>query len=352
MQIVKKREIVIDAISRKKDVPCPYNIDFTKDAREKLRQHLGLASAQQVSEAVGNYCAQLNVGSVTGPTEGIIDDIYPTKTGPDTARDDWGVIWRHEHGDDIGVVVDPPLKEPSLAGFTPPQPVSRGKYLKAFCDANPDRFRLVSLSSPIFQRAWFLRGFDNLLMDLALHEDFVHELADMIMDYTTKVVTEAISYDIDAFFLMDDWGQQEGLLMSPEMWRAYFKPGMEKLFKMVKDRGLFLFFHSCGDIECLIPELIEMGLDVLNPFQPEVMDVCEIKRKYGSRLSFYGGVGTQELLPHGTVHEVEADVRDKIRILGKNGGYLLAPAHAVQADVPIENILKLIEVMQSQEPIR
>jgi len=349
---VNKREIVIGAITRGKDTPCPYNIDFTKDAREKLRQHLDLASVQQVSEAVGNYCAQLNVGSVTGPSEGIIDDIYPTKIAPHTARDDWGCIWRYEHGDDIGVVVDAPLKEPNLAGFTPPDPVSRWKYLKTFCDANPDRFRLVSLSSPIFQRAWFLRGLDNFLMDLALHKDFVHEMVDMIMEYTTKVVAEAISYDIDAFFLMDDWGQQEGLLMSPEMWRAYFKPGMEKLFKMVKDRGLFLFFHSCGDIECLIPELIEMGLDVLNPFQPEVMDVYEIKRKYGSRLSFYGGVGTQELLPHGTVHEVEADVRDKIRILGKNGGYLLAPAHAVQADVPMENILKLIEVMQNQEPSR
>ena len=349
---MNKREVVIDAITRRKDTPCPYNIDFTNEAREKLRQHLGLTNEQQVSDAVGNYCAQLNIGSATGPSEGIIDEIYPTKTGPDTARDDWGVIWRNEPGDDIGVVVNPPLKEPSLVGFSPPEPVSRGKYLKDFCDANPDRFRLVSLSSPIFQRAWFLRGFDNFLMDMGLRSDFVHEMVDMIMKYTTKVVTEAISYDIDALFFMDDWGQQQGLLMSPEMWREYFKPGMEKLFKMVKVRGLFVFFHSCGNIECLIPELIEMGLDVLNPFQPEAMDVYAIKRKYGSDLSFYGGIGTQELLPHGTVHEVEADVREKVRTLGKNGGYLLAPAHAIQADVPVENILKLIEVMQSQETIK
>ena len=143
-------------------------------------------------------------------------------------------------------------------------------------------------------------------------------------------------------------GQQEGLLMSPQMWREYFKPGMAKLCKIVKDKNIFLFFHSCGNIECLIPELIEMGIDVLNPFQPEVMDVYRIKHEYGNRLCFYGGIGTQGVLPRGTVDQVKADVREKIRILGENGGYLLAPAHAVQTDVPIENILALVELMNNQ----
>lgn len=345
---MNRRAIVKDTLAHKRCEVVPYNIDFTKEMREKLRKHLGLKTPEEVGEAVGNYCAQLNVGSVTGPSEGIIDEIYPEKIGPDTARDDWGVVWRYEPGDDIGVVIDPPLKEPNLAGFMPPKPIPRGEYLEAFCQANPDRFRLVSLSSPIFQRAWFLRGFENFLADMALNKDFAHELVDTIMAYTTEVVAEAISYDIDALFLMDDWGQQESLLISPAMWCEYFKPGMEKLFRMVKDNGLYLLFHSCGNIQCLIPELIEMGLDVLNPFQPEVMDVYEIKRKFGDRLSFYGGVSTQKLLPYGTVDEVEADVREKTRILGANGGYILAPAHAVQSDVPVENILKLIEVMQSQ----
>jgi len=237
---MNKRAIVKDTLDHKRCEVVPHNIDFTKDMRERLRTHLGLERSEDLGEAVGNYCAQLNVGSVTGPSEGIIDEIYPTKIGPDTARDDWGVVWRYERGDDIGVVVDPPLKEPSLNGFEPPKPARRGKYLEEFCRENPDRFRLVSLSSPIFQRAWFLRGFENFLADMALNRDFVHELVDAIMAYTTAVVAEAISYDIDAFFLMDDWGQQESLLISPAMWREYFKPGMEKLFTMVKDKGLYL----------------------------------------------------------------------------------------------------------------
>ena len=345
---MNKREIVIETLRHKRCEVVPHNIDFTTAMRERLRVHLGLSTTKAVSEAVGNFCAQLNVGSVTGPSEGIIGEIYPKETGPRTYRDDWGVVWRREPGDDIGVVIDPPLKEPGSAGFEAPEPLPRAACLDAFCKENPGRFRLVSLTSPIFQRAWFLRGFENFLMDMALHKEFVHELVEMIMEYTTKVVSEALSYDIDAFFLMDDWGQEEGLLMSPQMWREYFKPGMEKLFKMVKDKNVFLFFHSCGDIECLIPELIEMGLDVLNPFQPEVMDVYEIKRRYGDRLSFYGGIGTQDLLPRGTADEVKADVREKIRILGEDGGYLLAPAHAVQVDVPLENILALVDVMNSQ----
>ena len=345
---MNKRQIVIETLRHKRCDAIPHNIDFTTAMRERLRKHFGLSSNKHVSEAVGNYCAQLNVGSVTGPSEGVIDEIYPKQIAPGTYRDDWGVIWRRGPGDDVGVVIDPPLKEPSLAGFEAPDPLPRGQYLDAFCKENSHRFKLVSLTSPIFQRAWFLRGFENFLMDMALHEQFAHELVDVIMEYTTKVVTEALSYDVDAFFLMDDWGQEAGLLISPQMWREYFKPGMEKLFKMVKERSIFLFFHSCGDIDCLIPELIEMGLDVLNPFQPEVMDVYQIKRKYGDRLSFYGGIGTQDVLPHATVDEVKADVREKMRILGKNGGYILAPAHAVQVDVPLENILALVEVMNSQ----
>ena len=343
-----KREITIETLRHRRCDVIPHNIDFTTAMRERLRHHLGLDSDRAVSAAVGNYCAQLNIGSVTGPSEGVIRDIYPTEIGPHRYRDDWGVIWHREPGDDIGVVAEPPLKEPRLAGFTAPEPVSRAPYLETFCREDPDRFRLVSLTSPIFQRAWFLRGFVEFLTDLALHRSFVHELVEMILEYTTKVVTEAVSYDIDGFFLMDDWGQQEGLLISPEMWREYFKPGMAALFRIVKEHDLFLFFHSCGDIECLIPELIDMGLDVLNPFQPEVMDVYAVKRQYGERLGFYGGVSTQETLPHGSVNEVKADVREKIAILGQGGGFILAPAHALQVDVPIENILALVEVMNSQ----
>ena len=345
---MNKREIVIETLGHKRSARVPYNIDFTTAAREKLREYLGLATPEAVGSYIGNYFAQLNIGSVTGPSDGTIPDIYPRKLGEDTYIDDWGVVWQREPGDDIGVVIGSRLEEPDLKGFEPPVPASRARWLSSLCATSHDQFRLVSLSSPVFQRAWFLRGFEDLLVDMAIHDEFVHQLMDVIVEYTTAVVREAVEYDIDGFFLMDDWGQQEGLIISPGMWREYIKPRMQTLFEMVKERDLFVFFHSCGDIEELIPELIEMGVDVLNPFQPEVMDVYAIKEQFGDRLSFYGGVSTQELLPHGTPQEVEADVRDKMEKLGHNGGYILAPAHAVQADVPIENILALIRGVEEQ----
>lgn len=271
---------------------------------KRLRKHFGLTSVKDVGVRIGNFCAQLNVGSVTGPSEGIIAEIYPQKIGEHIYKDDWGVIWRREPGDDIGIVVDPPLKESNLKGFVVPAPLRREKYLDIFCKENPDRFRLISLSSPLFQRAWFLRGFENFMMDMALHKKFVHNLLDMIMEYTSKII---------------------------------------------KDKNMFLFFHSCGNIACLIPELIEMGIDVLNPFQPEVMDVYKIKKEYGNRLSFYGGISTQKILPYGTADEVKTDVEEKLKILGNNGGYILAPAHAVQIDVPVENILVLAEAAKKSK---
>ena len=345
---MNRRQIVTETLKHNRCDVVPHNIDFTTDMREKLRQHMGLRTPDEVARAVGNYCVQLNVGSVTGPSEGIIQEIYPKPIGEHTYVDDWGVIWKREPGDDIGVVIGPPLKEPTLKGFDAPEPAGRAKYLASFCADGDDRFRLAALTSPIFQRAWFLRGFEDFLMDLVLNKGFVHELLDVIMEYTVKVVREALEYDIDAFFLMDDWGQQQGLLMSPEMWREFIKPRMRRLCDMVKDRNVFLFFHSCGDVECLIPEIIEMGIDVLNPFQPEMMDVFEIKRKYGDRLCFYGGISTQYLLPYGTVDETRSDVRAAADVLGENGGYILAPAHAVQADVPLENVLALVDVMKNQ----
>lgn len=349
---MNKREIVIETIKRRRSEIIPYNIDFTIDMREKMRQYLGLESIHEVGEKIGNFCVQLNVGSVTGPSEGIIEEIYPKKIEEHIYRDEWGTVWKRKPGDDIGVVIDTPIKEASLEEINVPNPVSRAKYLNVFCKKNLDRFRLVSLSSPIFQRAWFLRGFENFLMDMALNKEFVHKLLDMIMEYTTKVVKEAIQYDIDALFFMDDWGQQQGLLMSPDMWREYIKPRMKKLCDIVKDKDIFIFFHSCGNIESLIPELIEIGIDVLNPIQPETMDVYGIKKKYGDRLSFYGGISTQQLLPHGTVNEVKSDVKEKFSLLDENGGYILAPAHAVQVDVPVENVLALIEVMQKPANIK
>ena len=150
--------------------------------------------------------------------------------------------------------------------------------------------------------------------------------------------------EIDGVLLGSDWGSQRGLLMSPEVWDDMIRPGEQKDYDLIHGYGKDVWVHSCGDVHVLIPRLIEMGLDVLNPVQPECMDIAELKASFGDRLTFWGGLSTQQTLPFGTPDQVRAEarkVRDRMRT---GGGYIFSPAQSIQGDVPVENILALREV--------
>jgi uroporphyrinogen decarboxylase len=162
------------------------------------------------------------------------------------------------------------------------------------------------------------------------------------------VIENACRFDIDAMIFGDDWGMQTGLMMGPRAWHEFIAPRIRQMYGLVRSKGKLVFIHSCGKIDKVFPELIESGVDVFNPFQPEVMDVFEIKRKYGERLSFFGGVSVQRTLPYGTVAEVREEVGRLLEIVGRGGGYIAAPSHAIPADAKPENIAALIEVLQSQ----
>jgi uroporphyrinogen decarboxylase len=146
----------------------------------------------------------------------------------------------------------------------------------------------------------------------------------------------------------DDWGMQTGLIMGPKAWDEFIKPRIQKMYGLVRSKGKLVFIHCCGKVDRLFPELIDCGVDVFNPFQPEVMDVFEIKNKYGDRLSFFGGISVQKTLPYGTVADVRDEVRRLLDVVGRKGGYIAAPSHAIPADAKPENIAAAIEVLQSQ----
>jgi uroporphyrinogen decarboxylase len=162
------------------------------------------------------------------------------------------------------------------------------------------------------------------------------------------VIENVCSFDIDAMIFGDDWGMQSGLLMGPRAWREFIEPRIRQMYGLVRSRGKLVFIHSCGKVDKVFPELIECGVDVFNPFQPEVMDVFEIKREYGSALSFFGGVSVQRTLPYGTVAEVREETERLLEVVGRGGGYIAAPSHSIPADAKPENIAALIEVLQSQ----
>jgi uroporphyrinogen decarboxylase len=176
----------------------------------------------------------------------------------------------------------------------------------------------------------------------------VDELLDRITDYNLALIQQAIQHGIDAVHLPDDWGSQRGLLMGPRLWERFLLPRLERLFRAAKEAGKFVSIHCCGKVQELFPQLLEIGLDCFNPFQPEVMDPYEMKRQWGDRLTFWGGVSTQRLLPYGTPDEVRAEARRLMREVGRGGGYILSPAHEVPGDARPENLMALIETVNAQ----
>jgi uroporphyrinogen decarboxylase len=200
----------------------------------------------------------------------------------------------------------------------------------------------------MFERAWSLRGFENFLGDLAGEEKFVYELLEQILGYNMKIIDRALNYPLDGFFFGDDYGQQNGLLMSPATWRKFIKPCLKTMFEKVKSTGRTVALHSCGNLTAILGDLIDIGLDVYQTVQPEIYGLKNIKEQFGAHLTFWGGISTQKDLPYITPKEVKKLAHETIRILGKGGGYIAAPTHQIPADVPIENVIALIEAFKEQ----
>lgn len=203
-------------------------------------------------------------------------------------------------------------------------------------------------SGTLFECAWILRGMENFLSDLMLNPDFAAALLDHLTAEAVEAGQRMALAGVDILTTGDDMGTQRGMMMSPSMWRQWFKPRMREIIAAAKEvnPGLLVFYHSDGDIEPIIPELIEIGVDILNPIQPECMDPARLKRDYGHQLAFWGTIGVQTTMPFGTPEEVKAVVRERIETVGQGGGLLLAPTHVLEPDVPWENIVALVEAVE------
>ncbi|MEI7989146.1 MAG: uroporphyrinogen decarboxylase family protein [Chloroflexota bacterium] len=335
MTTLTPRERVWQSIRHQQTDIVPYHIICTIPAVEKLVAYYG---SNDLDTILNNHIVKYRLR---------LSDVEIT---PGRWRDGFDLIWNRSIDRDIGVVENYPLKERSLKDAHFPDPLDPHIYqgLQKFIDANPTRFRMASVGFALFERAWSLRTMEELLVDMIEAPDFVNELFDAITEYDLAMVNEAVKYDIDAILFGDDWGQQTGLIFGARLWRKFIKPRIARLYSAVKQSGKAVFIHTCGKVQELFPELIDLGLDVFNPFQPEVMDVYEMKRLYGKSLSFYGGVSIQQTLPFGTPQQVRDEVRRLMDEIGKDGGYICAPSHAMPDDIPLENMLAFIETVQSQ----
>ncbi len=207
---------------------------------------------------------------------------------------------------------------------------------------------LMAANGNIFETSWFMRGFENIFMDLATEPEIAHALFENVtqffIEHFTKIL-EAGKGRIDLVFTADDIGGQNGLLMSLDMWKEHIKPYHMRLNRVIHEYGAKVIYHSDGGVMDAVGGLIDMGIDVLQALQFDArgMDPVALKANYGDRLCFEGGVSVQKTLPFGTPGEVREEVRERLRVLGKNGGYILGPSHCIQDGTPPENIVALFD---------
>ncbi|MFH1377811.1 MAG: uroporphyrinogen decarboxylase family protein [Planctomycetota bacterium] len=330
-----KRDVVLNAVHFKQLPYVPWQMSFTYEASEKLK-------AYYKTDDLGPILQNHTLGLASG-----INTM--TDIGNGCSRDGFSVVWDKSRDKDIGVVKGVVIPEPTLDGFELPDASNPKLYahIPERIAQRPDLFREFSIGFSLFERAWTLRGMENLMMDFIEHPDFAHDLLNRIADFNIEQVKRALAFDIDCVHFGDDWGQQKGLIMGPRLWKKFIYPCLRRMYAVVKDAGKLVSIHSCGDVDELFDDLVGIGLNVFNPFQPEVMDVFALMKKYHGRLAFHGGLSTQKTLPYGNVEDV---VRETRRLLdaGKNGGYIFVPAHSVEGDVPVENMVAFIDAVKSQ----
>lgn len=201
------------------------------------------------------------------------------------------------------------------------------------------------LGSPNWEQAWYLRGMEELMTDMMLEEPIAEVLLDKVTEIAVACAEDFARNGVDQIFLGDDIGMQSSIMMSEELYCTWLQPRLKKVIDAAKaiNPNILIFYHSCGYVKPLIPYLIDAGVDVLNPIQPESMDFSEIHAEYGNKISFHGTIGTQTTMPFGTPDDVRREVFKNLEIAGDKGGLFVAPTHLLEPEVPVENVIAYIK---------
>jgi uroporphyrinogen decarboxylase len=338
----------------------PVWVTVVADMAEKLAQVAGILpdpldayltnriSHAALLTALGNDV--VGIGSTAPPA-------HPTRSRPDGyLEDEWGFVYRrvpHRFGTYLEIVGRPLrgiTSAQALARYRLPDPMAPGRFdiARERADCYGQTYALLGIiECTVFEMAWNLVGLEPFLVDMALCRDYVGPLLDEVADYSIGIGLALIDLGADALLAGDDVGMEIGPMLSPRMWRKWLKPRLQRVFDAYRAArpDILLAYHTCGSVLPFVDELIEMGVQILNPIQVTArgMDAAWLKRTYGHRLAFCGGVDQREVLPHGTPEEVEQEVRRRITELGTGGGYVLAPTHDIQSDTPVENVLTVFE---------
>jgi uroporphyrinogen decarboxylase len=359
--MTKSRDRVLAALQHEIPDRCPMQISFTPEFAARLRAELGpvLESGRdrqdsedgwELERALGEDMLLARIGWIQSSAR---KDLNADSLSPRT--DEWGVQWR-----DIGYqtrfgkgsyaeMISHPLAEDSaIDTYRPPDPSRPELYAEAekLVRRWKGEYWTVGMTvCTIFETAWALRGYDRLLTDFVVNPELAGRILDIPLQFHLAAARRLVDLGVDMIWAGDDVGMQHRMLMSPAIWRSHLKPRLAAFIASLKQRnpGLKIAYHTDGCVYPIIPDLIEIGVDVLNPVQPRSMDPERLKREYGRRLCFWGTIDIQHTLPYGTPADVSAEVRLRLQTIGKDGGLILGPTHNVQLDTPMENFWALVK---------
>ena len=332
-----RKERVLSQIQHRETDYLPYaGLSWEGDVAERLDAHYGNNRWRALAEE-NKHIRKISSASGYGVGVSDKDPLY---------RDAFGTVWstsgRPEH------LEEPCLQESSLAGYDFPIAsdfLEPGWLERAEKEAEgmEGYFLVTSFGKGLFERTWAVRGYQDALMDSVADPSFYEELVERIADLQMALVEELLRLPVDGIMFSDDWGDQRGVILGPERWRRLIKPHLAKLYDRVHAAGRATLSHCCGSVIDIMPDLIEIGLDVIESVQPEAMDPYELKREYGKDMVFWGGLGSQSVIPFGTPEQIRSEVRRLCAEMGRGGGYILGPAKGLQPETSTENAAAVVE---------
>jgi len=331
-----KKERMLRALKRQPVDRLPTQSNYTRKMGALLAEHFGIAEAE-LPERLGNHLLRVD-----------IDHARRTTAAGSIEFDWWGAGW-DTRTEGYWHAFSPLEDSLDLDRFPWPDPNDAAIFATAeqtILRHGASYFIAPNLGMCLFERAWSLRGFDALLMDMLERTEWVEDLLDRILEIQLALSRRFVAAGAAGGYFGDDYGAQRAMLFSPRLWRRLIKPRLAKLFAVFVNAGLPVILHSDGDIKAILPDLVEIGLTTLNPVQPEVLEHTWLQREYGAKLSFYGGVSTQGVLPNGTVAEVRAATIACARTLAPEGtGLLLGASHRMQSDIPARNVEAMLDAL-------
>jgi uroporphyrinogen decarboxylase len=315
----------------------PTQINCTSAFRRIIAAYFDV-SLDQLPEYLGNHMLRVDISH-----SGRLSD-------DGNVRFDWWGVGFDTREEGYFAAINPLAEEQDLDLYHWPDPYAPDLLRDAeetIAAKGEEYFIIPNLGFALFERAWSLRGFEQFFMDMATVPTYAGSLLDRITEIQLVLIHRYLDLGVHGGYFGDDYGAQKNLLFSPRMWRMLIKPRLARLFYPFIERGLPIIMHSDGQIQQILPDLLEIGLTTLNPVQSEVMDHVWLQENYGTRLSFYGGISTQTVLPHGTADDVKESVSQIINTLAPEGtGLVIAPSHRLMSDIPIQNVAVLLEAFR------